>query len=563
MVRSVLDLLVMNAVLASLLAVIVHVLGRWIRNPSLLRALWIVVLLKFVTPSFCPFPIWLPVLPSPQATDRGLLAEGLPIEKAAGHIPCKKCRPSREAKDRDVVAWAVENETRPASPVFAITDQHEHLFSTAPSRGMTKRESGPGGAARPLDPSRSDSARFSRRTAWFAMFYENRDFWSLCLILPILLGAVICLCRQWASWRRFQVILKVGQTAPHAVLTLTAKLARRLGLRCVPDVWVVPCRMSPLLYAPSIRPRIILPRDLVENLEPEALQSLLAHELTHYQRGDYWARLLETAVTVLYWWHPVTWWARREVERHEELCCDAAVIQLLECDGRTYADALLDTMDFLSHDDQRTPAFCRGVGHLSILRERIIHIMQGGCPIQTSAKNRWGVLILATVWLPLKPVVILAPPGQFQQHAILIQTANEKPRDSQDTESEESIELPSLPSVGKPALNSFFRHIFGMERSPPQFFGRWGEQSNLYAERLEQLQDMILVPAWILASEVEDSSVFPLEGDTLPGPSMSKKEGSPGELPPLVAYLTATGASLIFRPVETVSGAIAAWMILG
>ena len=33
------------------------------------------------------------------------------------------------------------------------------------------------------------------------------------------------------------------------------------------------------------------------------------------------------AAHVLFWWHPVVWWARREIEAAEEACCDAWVVK--------------------------------------------------------------------------------------------------------------------------------------------------------------------------------------------------------------------------------------------
>ena len=52
--------------------------------------------------------------------------------------------------------------------------------------------------------------------------------------------------------------------------------------------------------------------------------------------------------TGLFWWHPVVWWARRELREAEEQCCDAWVVWALPGAGRTYATALLECLDFLS-----------------------------------------------------------------------------------------------------------------------------------------------------------------------------------------------------------------------
>jgi hypothetical protein len=57
---------------------------------------------------------------------------------------------------------------------------------------------------------------------------------------------------------------------------------------------------------------------------------------------------LELAATTLFWWHPVVRWATWQLRELEEQCCDARVLQLFPQQPRTYAAALVDTLEFLS-----------------------------------------------------------------------------------------------------------------------------------------------------------------------------------------------------------------------
>jgi hypothetical protein len=59
-------------------------------------------------------------------------------------------------------------------------------------------------------------------------------------------------------------------------------------------------------------------------------------------------RRLEALACGLYWWDPVAWWARREVERAEERCCDAWVLWALPTAAGAYAEALVMTTVYLS-----------------------------------------------------------------------------------------------------------------------------------------------------------------------------------------------------------------------
>ena len=52
-------------------------------------------------------------------------------------------------------------------------------------------------------------------------------------------------------------------------------------------------------------------------LDAARCDTLLAHELAHYARGDHWVRWLELIVAVLFWWHPAAWVARVKLREAE------------------------------------------------------------------------------------------------------------------------------------------------------------------------------------------------------------------------------------------------------
>src|SRR5207244_3782936 len=67
------------------------------------------------------------------------------------------------------------------------------------------------------------------------------------------------------------------------------------------------------------------PAELLARLSAEQRASLIAHELAHLKRGDHRVRWLEIVALSLYWWCPLAWFARRELQRAEEECCAAWV----------------------------------------------------------------------------------------------------------------------------------------------------------------------------------------------------------------------------------------------
>src|SRR5262249_52488892 len=154
---------------------------------------------------------------------------------------------------------------------------------------------------------------------------------------------------------RFRRLVQTGWPALE-LRERVAMIAERFGLRRPPDVWMVPARISPMLWAPGTTARLLLPVELWEELADTEKDTILAHELAHLRRGDPRGRWLELLVGGLYWWHPAVWWARGEIEAAEERCCDAWVAWALPDSGEAYAAALLSTVTYLSGRRPPLPA---------------------------------------------------------------------------------------------------------------------------------------------------------------------------------------------------------------
>src|SRR5262249_8413162 len=141
-----------------------------------------------------------------------------------------------------------------------------------------------------------------------------------------LAGALAWFVLAAVRMRRFARLLDLATPAPRWLNTEAHALARRMGLGRCPTVWLVPGSIAPLVWAPRFRAHVFLPVRLLARLNDEGRLTLLAHELAHVRRRDHWVRWLEVVTLGLYWWLPVVWWARRELQAAEEECCDAWVV---------------------------------------------------------------------------------------------------------------------------------------------------------------------------------------------------------------------------------------------
>jgi hypothetical protein len=159
-------------------------------------------------------------------------------------------------------------------------------------------------------------------------------------------------------------------------------------------------RLGPCVFAGLRRPTLALPSGLFETLNAVQRDAVIVHELAHIRRGDHWIRWFEAASVVLFWWHPVVWIARRELRMTEELSCDGWVLATLPAARRAYADALVDTLDFLAATRPALPPLASGFGPVHELRRRL-HMILKARPAFRPGRAGAAVALGLGLFLPL------------------------------------------------------------------------------------------------------------------------------------------------------------------
>ena len=203
---------------------------------------------------------------------------------------------------------------------------------------------------------------------------------------------------------RFRRMIRSARPAPAELRERIGRVAERLGLRNIPMACLLPVRMSPMVWVPLAGPpHLVLPEELWGLLDAAQQDAILAHELAHLKRRDHWVRRLEALACGLYWWDPVAWWARREVERAEERCCDAWVLWALPTAAGAYAEALVMTAAYLSGLRQPLPLGASGVGRLSSLKGRLQMILSDPTTVSVKRTAPWALLVLGALSLPFLP----------------------------------------------------------------------------------------------------------------------------------------------------------------
>ena len=112
----------------------------------------------------------------------------------------------------------------------------------------------------------------------------------------------------------------------------------------------LPVYSTAFLKSPMIvgvfKPKIYVPLHLIcdHSSAENAIHYMMLHELQHYKHKDTFIGYLMNLASIVYWFHPLVWFALKEMKNERELACDASVLQML--DEKNYIDYGNTLLDF-------------------------------------------------------------------------------------------------------------------------------------------------------------------------------------------------------------------------
>ena len=329
-----------NAVIASLLAVVVWCVTRVWRQPPVAAILWTLVLAKLVTPPLVTIPWRFDYNPA-NTTARTANNSTEPI----GNV----------ANAGRAVSYPTEMPTLPTLRPNATTNA-----SAAPTK--------------PIHDSLSHNEKTVEHSQLINPASSEPWNWTTWLATAWLGSSLLWLLIAVGRLARFHRALRHTSPCTDDICTLANEVAAQLGVKSRFRLRITEACLSPLVW-PIGRPTILLSRPLLNAMSHEETEMLLAHELAHVRRKDHWLRWLEFATTALYWWHPVVWWTRAMIQKAEEQSCDAWVVWAFPESAKRYASALFKAVQMATEHRSQAPLVASRLGSTGNLKERIEDIM--------------------------------------------------------------------------------------------------------------------------------------------------------------------------------------------
>ena len=126
-------------------------------------------------------------------------------------------------------------------------------------------------------------------------------------------------------WSTHKLIRQADPLAPRCLPVDLEALPRAAGIRRTVR-WATDARLQSPAVGGLIRPTVVLPPDLDDELTPKQLSWVLLHELAHIRRLDLWVVLVQRVLQAVFFFHPAVHVANWIIDQLREYACDDAAL---------------------------------------------------------------------------------------------------------------------------------------------------------------------------------------------------------------------------------------------
>lgn len=135
---------------------------------------------------------------------------------------------------------------------------------------------------------------------------------------------------------------------------------------------------SPKISTPSlcgfIKPKILIPVSIADNVSDEEFKYIIMHELSHLKNKDIILNWVITSLSVIYWFNPILLYGFHKMKQDCEFSCDGQVIsRLSEGENLQYGNAIIRVLE-LGGNSRRLVGTTSMVMNSSEIKRRIIMI---------------------------------------------------------------------------------------------------------------------------------------------------------------------------------------------
>jgi uncharacterized protein (TIGR03435 family) len=205
-----------------------------------------------------------------------------------------------------------------------------------------------------------------------------------------LAGTLTVLAVWFLRWLQiFRTTKAAHPLASGPEFDLLQSVARESGAKALPIL--VSESHTALGVFGIVRPVLLWPANISQELTESELKAILAHEAWHVRRHDNLTGAIQMFIEAIFWFHPLVWWFGWQQIEERERACDEGVLGMGSVPA-VYAEGILKTCRFCVEAQLACVAGVQG----SNLKKRITRIMKMQNIAMLSRARKIAFLTLAT-----------------------------------------------------------------------------------------------------------------------------------------------------------------------
>src|SRR5438132_501786 len=223
-------------------------------------------------------------------------------------------------------------------------------------------------------------------------------------VLAWMVGVLLLSVRLMFGWiRAHRIATRDAAEATAEWQRVAGRLAHALRIR-----GAIRLLESAAVEVPTVigwlRPVVLLPVATLSGLSTEQMEMVLAHELAHIRRHDFFVNLMQAVVETLLFYHPAVWWLSGRIRVEREHCCDDVAVAV--CGNPLLYARALTRLEELRVDPAQAVIAANGGSLLSRIRR-----LAGARAEAPNGPSRWaagaGLLtgLVALIVVPSLPVL--------------------------------------------------------------------------------------------------------------------------------------------------------------
>jgi beta-lactamase regulating signal transducer with metallopeptidase domain len=174
-------------------------------------------------------------------------------------------------------------------------------------------------------------------------------------------------------WQTHERLRNTRTPVDVATRDMLAEISRRLGMTKTPAAYTTKAAEQPFVWG-WLSGSIYLPSEFAQIGDAAQRRAILTHEFAHISRRDAAVNLVQLIVQAVFFFHPLVWWANRELRREREKCCDEFVLSSSGASPRQYSEAIVEVLARAAQGRRSASVLAVG-GQFEGVEERIAAIL--------------------------------------------------------------------------------------------------------------------------------------------------------------------------------------------